>query len=241
MATIILGIIVGIILFFIKWRNDKKLHSNDVQSDFSINSEEAKNFVEKLYQLGYFKYVDSIQIEDLKKEFIQHYDPKFAGGIITTFEDETGLPKDYRLYFCDGEDIFEEGGVKNLLKELQPTFTKIGLKLEINNQQESINSLNQLNHDITINNTEYVIFKNFEGIGWIEAPQRISEIINSELEKQNINEKIYLISDGNDGMLIFLSSEQYKFLSEGVIRNDWFPLNPKEWAGKNYYTPLIQK
>ena len=69
--------------------------------------------------------------------------------------------------------------------------------LNINNHFEEWDDKNEwLNHNITINDNDYVIFKNFKGYGWGEAVQRLAEILNIEFEKQNIKERVYLINGG---------------------------------------------
>ena len=72
----------------------------------------------------------------------------------------------------------------------------MNLKLEITNHIEDWHNEKGLNHYITLNGKEYIIFKNFNDSGWGEAAQRFAEIINDQLELQNKDERLYLISGG---------------------------------------------
>jgi len=193
------------------------------------NREEAEQFVKRLEEIGYFKYADLSDIADLKQNMIANYDTD--NELTTIWNDETGIPKDYRYYYCDGEDVYETGGIIELLNKLKPTFNKLNFKCDITNHFEEWDDKNEwLNHRITINGTEYIIFKNFTEMGWGEAPKRIAEIINIELSKQGIDEKIYLASGGNDGRLIFLTDELYKYIYSVYKSHLWKPLELNEWA-----------
>lgn len=189
----------------------------------------AKEFVDKIESLGYFKYADSKNLEKLKQNHLESFDPNGSWGGI--WDDETHLPLDFRYYFCDGEYVYEQGGFTGMLKDMEQTFEKIGFKLSIDSHFEEWDSKNEwLNHRITLNGTEYIIFKNFKGYGWGEAVHRLAEILNAELEKQNIEERIYLINGGNDGSLIFLDDELYNYFYEVFTDLQWKPLEVDEWA-----------
>lgn len=185
-------------------------------------------FVNKLTVLGYFKYADKENVERLKNNLIENYDP--GNELVSLWDDKTGAPLDYRYYWCDGETVFEQGGFTALLEQVKPTFDKIGLKINVTDHFEEWDTKNEwLNHRITINGTEYVIFKNFRGYGWGEAAARFAQIINQEAEKQSIPEKVYLASGGNDGRLIFLTTEQYDYIYSIYINKLWKPLEVSEW------------
>lgn len=110
------------------------------------------------------------------------------------------------------------------------TFEKIGFKMSIDSHFEEWDDQKEwLNHRITINGSEYVIFKNFKGYGWGEAVQRLAEILNLEFEKQDIKERIYLINSGNDGALLFLDDDLYHYFYSVFTNRQWKPLKVKEW------------
>ena len=189
----------------------------------------AQDFVNNIEEFGYFKYVDSQNIADMKTKIAKYYTQE--GGVPAIFDEDTGMTKDYRNFHCDGENVFEQDGITDMLKEFQPTFDKMNFKVKVTNHFEMWDDKNKwLNHRITINGTEYIIFQNFKGYGWGEAPMRLAEILNKELQKQHIDEQVYLIGGGNDGTLIFLNRELYKYIY-GVFKDPTAkPLDVREWA-----------
>lgn len=221
------GIFTSILLAFFAW--SLFFIFNGKTSKAADDHDEAREFVERLSDLGYFKYADHDDLSRLKKNMIDNFDPN--NELTSIWDDRTGIPKDYRYYFCDGETVYEEGGIINLLNTLKPTFEKIHFKCTISNHSEEWDNTNKwLNHQITINGTEYTIFKNFTETGWGEAPKRIAEILNAELIKQGIDEQVYLVSGGNDGRLIFLTNELYGYIYSVYQNPNWKPLELEEWA-----------
>ena len=187
-------------------------------------------FVFELTKLGYFQYTDEAYIEEVKKQKSIGYD-EYKILIPTDLYKNSRIPKDYRYYHCDGEEIYEQGGIINLLNELKSTFVKLDFRCEINGYFEEWNiERNWLNQQITINGTKYVLFENSREQGWGEAPLRIAQILNRELSKQGINEQIYLISGGNDGFLVFLTPEIYKYISSVCKKDKNLPYTLDEWA-----------
>ena len=188
----------------------------------------AKEFLNKIETLGYFKYTETKYLTALKQNHLESFDAEGSWGGI--WDDETNLPHDNRYYVCDGESVFEEDGFTDMLDEMKITFKKIGFKIKIDNHYEEWDSENKwLNHKITINGNEYIIFKNFKGYGWGEAVQRLAEILNLEFKKQNIKEKVYLINGGNDGYLIVLDDALYNYFYSVFTDSQWKPLEVKEW------------
>lgn len=225
-TTICLVIIAG--LWFMKTQGQTRTK----QIKVVLNKDEAEKFVKQLDELGYFKYADISDLDSLKATFVKDFDPK--AELTSIWDDKTHLPKDFRYYFCDGEEVYEQGGIVGLLKDLNPVFDKMNFKCEITNHFEEWDEKNKwLNHKITINGTEYIIFKNFKDYGWGEAPFRIAQILNKELTKQNIDEQIYLVNGGNDGRLAILSKEQYELIYKTYKDKNWKPLDIYEWAITN--------
>jgi len=229
--VILIGVLLLILVLIIYFRPKLKVLAMSVSESKMEEQKknEAEKFVKGLKDLGYFKYADKSDIEILEKDIAAYFDPD--GGFSTTYWYDSYMSKDYRCYPCDGEDVYEHEGIRDLLNELKPTFEKINFKCDITAHTEEWDVENNwLNHRITINGTEYIIFRNFTGTGWGEAPKRIAEILNAEFGKQGIDEKIYLISGGNDGQLIFLTDELYKCIYS-VFKNPVSkPLDPEEWA-----------
>ena len=191
-------------------------------------SNSASIFVDNLESLGYFKYANKKDIDKLKDSIKKHFNPERE--LSTIYDERNFTPLDFRLYLCDGEYVYEKDGFVETINEMKPTFKKIGFNIEIQSHFEEWDKENDwLNHHIKINGTNYTIFKNFKGFGWGEAVQRLAEILNTELEKQKVEERIYLISNGNDGSLIFLNKELYQYIY-GILKNPyWKPLEVSEW------------
>lgn len=229
-TTIIFTVCISIILGL--WFAKNKGQIKQEKTKTIYNKDEAEKFVKQLEELGYFKYANHSDVNNLKANFIKEFDSE--AELISIWDDNTNLSKDFRYYFCDGEEVYEQGGIIGLLKDLKPVFDKMNFKCDITNHFEEWDEKNKwLNHKITINETEYIIFKNFTDYGWGEAPFRIAQILNIELQKQNINEQIYLVNGGNDGRLALLSKAQYELIYKTYKDKNWKPLEIQEWA-KNF-------
>lgn len=233
-TTIITVLVIAVFAGF--WFFKTKGQTNQAEQQEkprTYSEDEAEKFVKQLYELGYFKYADNSDLDSLKATFVKESDPE--AELTSIWDDNTHLPKDFRYYFCDGEDVFEQGGVNDLLKDLKPVFDKMNFKFDITNYFEEWDDKNKwLNQKITINGTEYIIYKNFkDGYGWGETPFRIAQILNKELKKQNIDEQVYLVNGGNDGRLALLSKEQYELIYKTYKDKNWKPLDIYEWAKTN--------
>jgi hypothetical protein len=230
--TVGLILIIALIGFISEQMKKSKAKTKSSQENLTsiADNNASVNFVNRLKHLGYFRYTNPKDLDLLRQTMIDEFDP--AKELVSVWEhDISAIPKDYRYYFCDNEDLFEEGGFAEMLKTLQPTFSKIGLILNINNHYEVWDNSNSwLNHSITVNGTKYIIFKNFTEAGWAEAAQRLAEILNAELEKQHNDERVYLVNGGNDGRLIFLTSEQFTYIDSVYTNKYWKPLKVNDWC-----------
>lgn len=183
----------------------------------AYNIRDAEAFVTRLEELGYFKYADPENLEGLKNHMIREFDPD--SELTSIWEETSSTPKDYRYYFCDNETLFEEGGLAAMLNDLRPTFERIGLKIDITMHDETWDASNRwLDHTITINGKKYTVFRHFTEMGWGEAVQRLVEILNEELTRQGKEDRVYPVSGGNDGRIIFLSEEQFRYI-DSVYKN----------------------
>lgn len=194
-----------------------------------MSDEEAHTIVRKLESFGFYKYTEEINIDTLKKEMATSLSQD--GQLATVYDEKTFVPLDNRLFLLDGETLFEQDGFTDALTSMQLLFKKIDFKINIKNHIEEADITNHcLNHRITINGKEYIIFHNFKGYGWGEAAQRFAEIINDQLALQNKNERLYLINGANDGTAIFLNDEQFKLLDTLLTDNHWKPLKIDAWC-----------
>lgn len=111
-----------------------KLYKIKAKSNLEHTAEE---FVNKLDELGYFKYAKKEDAPSLKKEMLEMIRKYGNEGTLTTIWDEnTNVAKDYRFYFCDGETVFEGDGIPDLINDLQPSFEKFGVKIKIGSFSE---------------------------------------------------------------------------------------------------------
>ncbi|HSZ31810.1 MAG TPA: hypothetical protein VK772_00790 [Puia sp.] len=207
---------MGLFDFFKKKSSELKLNYDPDQ------------IVKKLDELGYFKYAELSDIPEIKKDLIDSLTRlNYLGSV--SFDESPYNSKEYRHYHFDGEDLFEEGGFIWQLEAMKTLFEKMNFKTEISNHIEDWDNEKGLNHFITLNGKEYVIFKNFNSSGWGEAAQRFAEIINDQLELQDNDERLYLVNGGNDGNAVYLTDKQFELL-DPILKGKERPLKIDDWC-----------
>lgn len=179
-------------------------------------------------KLGYFKYAAESDIPEIKNDLVKSLTELNYLSYVS-FDKSPFNSKDYRHYHFDGEDLFEEGGFIWQLEAMKTLFDKMNFNLQISNHIEDWDNENGLNHFITLNGKEYVIFKNFDGYGWGEAALRFAEIINDQLELQNKDERLYLVNGGNDGSAVYLTDKQFELL-DPILKGNERPLKVNDWC-----------
>jgi hypothetical protein len=227
-TTLIIVVIVivlgGLIFFRPKAPNVSK---TETAKTLSMSMEEAGKIVQQLEDLGYYKYADANDLDILKKDLTSSLSEY---RVLSTVDNErTSVPLDYRLFFLDGETLFEQNGFMDAIKRMLPLFDKMNFKVDITNHIEEVDGRG-LEHRVTINAKPYIIFEDFEGYGWGEAAQRFAEIINDQLELQKKDERLYLINGANDGTSIYLTNEQYKLIDSVLTDEQWKPLAVEKWC-----------
>ncbi len=135
---LIFGIIIGLFVFGVFGKSKKNTQNDKIEP---LNKVSAKQFVNKLEKLGYYKYADKKHIDSLKIDLMENYDPN--NELVSIWNDDTGIPLDYRYYWCDGETVYEQGGFTEVLEQVKPTFEKIGLKINITDHFEEWDSKNE--------------------------------------------------------------------------------------------------
>jgi hypothetical protein len=184
-----------------------------VMAFFSFSGKPVKvpDVVTKLEELGYFKYTSSHHIGEVKIEIQTNFE---KSGALATVIDKALLPLDYRLYFCDAEQLFEEGGLEEYLAYAKHAFDKRGLTLHWENEilRETKTTLRHL---VTVNGKEYTLYngslKDLRHRGIAQA--NFYTMINDQLELQTSDERLYPISGGEQGQFAFLTNEQFEYIS----------------------------
>jgi len=237
-----LGILILIVLAIVEFVRQMPMEKNEqeiprqetsrintkVISYISYSKVEAEQFVKQLDELGYFKYADSSDIDNLKKNMLDNHYPN---NYLINIWNNTRIPKDFRFYYpffvYNG---YSKDRITELLNGLKPTFEKLNFKCDVTNHFEKWYDYGRLNHRITINGTEYVICDYPIGmLHDMQISKRIIQILNAELAKQGKDEKIYLLLEDEEyGKLIFLTDELYKYI---LYRNpEWKLFELREWA-----------
>jgi len=228
-TTIIIA--VGLILLTLlivsfskrKKKNETSLGISKPSVSASIT---GQNFIDTLTRLGYFKYTDSENLDTLKNEIASVFDR--AKVLTTTFIVKPPFqPFCYRLYSCDGETLFELGGVEDYLKDIKPTFDKLNIPLQWKDDHFSDDATE---HSIIINDKKYFPFKGDPNDlkAWGIATKNFIEIINDQLTIHNSDERVYPILFNNDGHIIFLTDKQYHFVSQ-YLDNTERPMEINLW------------
>jgi hypothetical protein len=216
-------IIVGLILLtllIVSFSKSKK--KNEASSSVSESSVEAsisgQQFVNTLTELGYFKYTESKNLDTLKKEVANVFE-KVKVLSTVSYEKPPYQCFCYRLYSCDGETLFELGGVEDYLKDIKPTFEKLNIPL---NWKDDYFSKDATEHSIVINDKKYYPFKGDPNDlkAWGIATKNFVEIINDQLTIHKSNERVYPILFNNDGHIIFLTDKQYQFVSQYLDKTE---------------------
>lgn len=221
--------ILALSIVLVIYRKNSKYRLKPLDAEVTKARIKPIDFVNTLDELGYFQFTKPDDLKDLKQLHLENFDP--SSRLPGDWDDKSDLPLDYRFYLCDSESLFEAGGFEAQLTQIQATFKKIGLKIEIQEYKEHWDEdHDHLNQSIKINNKEYEIFKNFKGKGWSESLLKLAEILNSELSHQNIKEKVYLIGYGNDSCLIFLDHSLFTYLNEVFIDPWQKPLSIEQWT-----------
>jgi heme/copper-type cytochrome/quinol oxidase subunit 2 len=216
---IIVGIILLTFLIVSFTKNKKK-----TDKPFTINNQPVtasitgQTFVDTLTSLGYFKYTDTKNLGTLKKEIERVFDKV---KVLTTISEEKKPFQCYcyRLYSCDGETLFELGGVEDYLRDIKPTFDKLKIPLQWKDDHFSDDATK---HSIIINDKKYFPFKGDPNDlrAWGIATKNFVEIINDQLIIHNSDERVYPILFNNDGHIIFLTEKQYHFVSQYLDKTE---------------------
>ncbi|MET3026451.1 hypothetical protein ABXT06_07250 [Flavobacterium sp. UW10123] len=216
--------VIGLVLFFAfriyAQKNEKK------NSDSYIKKLSGKEIVSELNRLNFFNLTDKNDLKIAKDEFEKSYDKlNFFEGQMR--EDLSFT--DNRFYFIDSETLFEGEGLIQYLETVKISFDKLNLKLLISEEFEDQTDKHLL-HKIKLNGKEYIAFNNdFGNYDWTIAYLNFIEMLNDQLKIQGTDEQFYPINSGNDGRIVLLTKEQFKFVRENYPINKDHPKEIIDW------------
>jgi len=218
-VVIIAGLILLTLLIVSFFKRKKKNETASTISKPSVTASiSGQSFVDTLTELGYFKYTDTKNLDTLKKEIASVFE---SAKVLTTayIVKPPFQPFCYRLYSCDGETLFELGGVEDYLKDIKPTFDKLHIPLEWKDEHFSEDATE---HSIVINDKKYFPFKGDPNDlrAWGIATKNFVEILNDQLTIHDSDERVYPILFNNDGHIIFLNDKQYDFVSQYLDKTE---------------------
>ncbi len=202
----------------------------DLLSELKVTSPRA--ITDELERAGYFIYDDPEDLPQLKEEIGEGL---AKDGLLPVVE--TGTTKsrelDRRNYWLDGEDLFEEEGVIDVLERMSVFFNRAGVRMEPGEHIEFISQNDGWNRSMVLNDKKYEHFNEFNGAGWGEAAQRFADMLNDQLALQQSDERLYLINGGNDGRAVFLTLPLLEILRKYISDPEWQPMPTPEWCRFN--------
>lgn len=209
----------------------KKAESKSPEESITVAGYEV---IEELELGGFFNITDNDKVEAAKSAMINSYNNhSYFGGL--TYTDSLAFV-DHRFYRIDQEALFEPAGLTTYLNKVKPTFSLLGLKLDVskeNTRQESCKD-GCWEHTIALNGQEYIAFKGeINEYSWARAMVNFANMLNDQLKLQNSDEQVYLIYSGNDGMLVFLTLEMFEVVVKNYPFDENRPMSVLQW--KKYY------
>jgi hypothetical protein len=214
-----------------KSQNKTPKIENNYVSKNNATKLDGKQIVEELNRLNFFNLTNNSELNEEKNKLEKSYNEInfFEGNL----RGETLDFVNNRFYFIDSEELFEIGGLINYLKIVQPTFEKMGLKLNYSNEK-SFQTNKYWKHTIELNGKEYVAFENdFGESDWGIAYVKFIEMLNSELKNQNCVDRFYPVSCQNDGKIVLLTQKQFEFVKENYPDDNEHPKELEIWKKEN--------
>ncbi len=216
--------VIGLVFFFAFRIYAQK--SEKKSSDNYIKKLSGREIVSELNKLKFFNLTDKKDLKITKEDFEKSYDElSFFEGHMR--EDLSFT--DNRFYFIDSETLFEGKGLIQYLETVKASFDKLNLKLLISDEFEDQNDKHLL-HKIKLNGNEYVAFdNNFGNYDWTIAYLNFIVMLNNELKIQGSDEQFYPISCGNDGRIVLMTKEQFKFVKMNYPNDKDHPKEIIDW------------
>ncbi|HMT54391.1 MAG TPA: hypothetical protein PKC06_14140 [Saprospiraceae bacterium] len=166
------------------------------------------NFTDRLEMVKYFEFTD----QDDKHELIKTIQEIYSKNGTFSTTTKNGESTCNKLFLCDTESLFEEGGYKSQLVKMKHGIEKVA---DFNNILKSIPD--SFDYDSNPNSN------------WNDAVVDFTKRINFILETSNIEYKIYPANGGNEGYMYLLNQEQYNILNNHVDDRKLRPNDIVSW------------
>jgi len=187
----------------------------------------GNDFLLKLVENGYFKYTDPKDLQAVKDGLLLNLEADT--GFMTEFNFDGPFQTtamDRRFYNCgDGEELFEAGGVTDMLDRMAPLFTKIGVSISYSDDDYSNDK-----HTIKLNGRKYLL-ADYSPLGWGETIEKYAKMLNNELALHQSDERIYLYSHDSGEYMVVLTGKLFEIVSS-YVHPDKSPLTVDAWIEK---------
>ncbi|MFC5401883.1 hypothetical protein [Cohnella soli] len=191
----IVGIVVFLLYFNTDFYSSDKGKSNN--SSYIIRSNtEIVSLINRLDQLGYYKYVERTRKREIKKDAMS------AGCLF-------GWEQSGREFMSDAESL-AEGGVGEFIKAIDPFLRTQNVQITKVNDD-----LVDTDYSVEINGESYKIYSGDElhqNI-WELSTIRAFGIVNKLLEAASSDERVYILYGGNELRAVFLTSKMFKVIN----------------------------
>lgn len=187
--------------------------------------EKSHGAVERLEQLGYFKYTPSKDVVGLKESLAATLEQHQS--LMTQPSCDTD-PLARRFYACGAMPWT----AATVLQSMRPTFD--ALKLDMMwGEVTCVKNGAHVEYAIDVNGKKAVLYqgKRKHLRAWVETAMSLAEIINGELALQGKEERLYPVQMGLNSGFIYLTSEQFEFIRSLELRDESRPLTLDEWRG----------
>lgn len=200
----LMGVVSIIIVILLLWNRSYFYPKQNTRHFYQKNDSNLIEPLDELESIGFYRYVDSKRIPEVKAE--DHKTGYIYG--------DTG-----RFFLADAEDLME-GGVGSFYLEIQPFLEKQGAHFII----EAENFIDE-NYEIVLNKEKYILYIQDE-IQNEEISETVTKrafsIINKLLEKAGSQERLFALYGWNDQVAVFLTNEMHeKIIKFEQNENDW--------------------
>lgn len=185
-----------------------------------MNYQARNSVINKLEEMGYFKYVPQQETKYVRNLAYKSLENDILADSSNIPDDDSERHPDYRLYSADNENLAEEG-IGLVIQKMKYVLEKEGVHLETIEDDYTRDDTKGDKYNVVINGTPYQIFTKemtaeitASGEFWTIALRRLLEIVNELLEKAGSSERLFGLSGGNDGMVIFLTNNMYEYIKK---------------------------